>query len=59
MEKKGLASVTAWDAILSVHYNYDSLICVPGCDKNLPGVTMAMFRLNRPKTTVSILSFKS
>ncbi len=29
-------------------HHYDSLIAIPGCDKNLPGVSMAMFRLNRP-----------
>jgi dihydroxy-acid dehydratase len=27
---------------------YDGLICVPGCDKNMPGSVMAMGRLNRP-----------
>ncbi|MFZ1529594.1 MAG: dihydroxy-acid dehydratase [Ferruginibacter sp.] len=27
---------------------YDSLICVPGCDKNMPGSLIAMGRLNRP-----------
>ncbi len=28
--------------------NYDALITVVGCDKNLPGALMAMLRLNRP-----------
>ena len=28
--------------------HYDSLICIPGCDKNLPGSVMAMILLNRP-----------
>ena len=28
--------------------HYDGLICVPGCDKNLPGAAMALLRLNRP-----------
>src|SRR6478672_5088220 len=27
---------------------YDALVCVPGCDKNMPGTIMAMGRLNRP-----------
>lgn len=27
---------------------YDGLICIPGCDKNMPGCLMAMVRLNRP-----------
>jgi len=27
---------------------YDSLIALPGCDKNMPGCLMAMGRLNRP-----------
>lgn len=27
---------------------YDGLICIPGCDKNMPGSIIAMGRLNRP-----------
>ena len=27
---------------------YDALICIPGCDKNMPGSLIAMGRLNRP-----------
>jgi dihydroxy-acid dehydratase len=27
---------------------YDALVALPGCDKNMPGVVMAMGRLNRP-----------
>ena len=27
---------------------YDGLIALPGCDKNMPGVIMAMGRINRP-----------
>ena len=27
---------------------YDSLIALPGCDKNMPGTVIAMARLNRP-----------
>jgi len=28
--------------------HYDSLVCIPGCDKNLPASAMALARLNRP-----------
>lgn len=28
--------------------SYDALVSVVGCDKNMPGAIMAMFRLNRP-----------
>ena len=31
---------------------YDGLITIPGCDKNMPGVMMAMGRLNRPALMV-------
>ena len=31
---------------------YDSLIALPGCDKNMPGCVMAMGRLNRPAIMV-------
>jgi dihydroxy-acid dehydratase len=31
---------------------YDSLIALPGCDKNMPGSLMAMARLNRPAIMV-------
>lgn len=31
---------------------YDSLITLPGCDKNMPGSIMAMGRLNRPSIMV-------
>ena len=31
---------------------YDSLIALPGCDKNMPGSIMAMGRLNRPSLMV-------
>src|SRR5689334_2816036 len=31
---------------------YDSLIALPGCDKNMPGCIMAMGRLNRPAIMV-------
>ena len=31
---------------------YDANISLPGCDKNMPGVLMAMARLNRPSLMV-------
>jgi dihydroxy-acid dehydratase len=31
---------------------YDSLIAIPGCDKNMPGVMIAIGRLNRPAIMV-------
>ena len=31
---------------------YDAVITIPGCDKNMPGSVMAMFRLNRPAIMV-------
>ena len=31
---------------------YDGNISLPGCDKNMPGVLMAMGRLNRPSLMV-------
>ncbi|TPX35457.1 dihydroxy-acid dehydratase [Synchytrium microbalum] len=31
---------------------YDACIAIPGCDKNMPGVIMAMARLNRPSIMV-------
>ncbi|MFH1069081.1 MAG: dihydroxy-acid dehydratase, partial [Candidatus Glassbacteria bacterium] len=33
------------------HY-YDALVCVPGCDKNMPGSIIAMGRLDRPAIMV-------
>ena len=32
--------------------NYDALVTVVGCDKNMPGALMAMIRLNRPSVMV-------
>jgi dihydroxy-acid dehydratase len=32
--------------------NYDGLVTVVGCDKNMPGALMAMIRLNRPSILV-------
>lgn len=31
---------------------YDGTICIPGCDKNMPGCIMAMARINRPALMV-------
>lgn len=35
------------ETIMSAQW-YDALLALPGCDKNMPGVVMAMARLNRP-----------
>ncbi len=32
--------------------NYDAMVAVVGCDKNMPGAVMAMLRLNRPSIMV-------
>lgn len=32
--------------------NYDGLVTIVGCDKNMPGALMAMIRLNRPSILV-------
>src|SRR3954466_14763606 len=39
------------EAVCGAQY-YDSLITIPGCDKNMPGSVMAMGRLNRPSIMV-------
>src|SRR6201990_705629 len=39
------------EAVCGAQY-YDSLITVPGCDKNMPGSLIAMGRLNRPAIMV-------
>ena len=31
---------------------YDGMVAIPGCDKNMPGVVIAMGRLNRPSIMV-------
>lgn len=35
------------EAVTAAHY-YDGLITIAGCDKNMPGMAIAMIRLNRP-----------
>ena len=39
------------EAVCGAQY-YDSLIAIPGCDKNMPGSIIAMGRLNRPAIMV-------
>ena len=39
--------------------HYDGLICIPGCDKNLPGSVMAMVLLDRPSFMIYGGSIKS
>ena len=39
------------EAVTAAHY-YDGLITIAGCDKNMPGVVMAMIRVNRPSIMV-------
>ena len=40
-----------FETICRAHH-YDGLITIPGCDKNLPGVLIAMARLNRPSFVI-------
>ncbi len=42
------------DSIESVVHaqHYDSVVAIPGCDKNMPGVLMALLRINRPSLIV-------
>lgn len=37
---------------LTLGQHYDANISIPGCDKNMPGVLMAMGRINRPSIMV-------
>ena len=39
--------------------HYDGVVCIPGCDKNLPGSLMGISRLNRPSLIVYGGSMKS
>ena len=39
------------EAVTAGHF-YDGLITIAGCDKNMPGVCMAMIRVNRPSLMV-------
>ncbi|WP_259125249.1 dihydroxy-acid dehydratase [Candidatus Karelsulcia muelleri] len=39
------------ESVVKTHH-YDGLIGIPGCDKNIPGIVMAMLRLNRPSILV-------
>ncbi|WP_185864532.1 dihydroxy-acid dehydratase [Blattabacterium cuenoti] len=33
-------------------HHYDGVIAIPGCDKNIPGVMIALLRLNRPSIII-------
>ena len=35
------------ETVVAAHH-YDGIICIPGCDENLPGSLMGIARLNRP-----------
>lgn len=39
------------EAVTAAHF-YDGLITIAGCDKNMPGVSMAMIRVNRPSIMI-------
>lgn len=39
------------ETVMSAQW-YDGLVALPGCDKNMPGVVMAMGRLDRPSIMV-------
>ena len=39
------------ETAMSAHW-YDGSICIPGCDKNMPGCMIAIGRLNRPAIIV-------
>ncbi len=39
------------ETVMSAQW-YDANISIPGCDKNMPGVVMAMGRLNRPSLMI-------
>lgn len=39
------------EAVMRAQY-YDANVSIPGCDKNMPGVVMAMARINRPSIMV-------
>ena len=39
------------EAVTAAHF-YDALVTIAGCDKNMPGMAMAMIRLNRPSIMV-------
>lgn len=39
------------ESVVNAQY-YDAVIAIPGCDKNMPGVLMALLRINRPSIIV-------
>ena len=40
-----------FESICMAHH-YDGFIGIPGCDKNMPGIAMAMCRVNRPSLMI-------
>lgn len=46
-----LANLHASQTVMGGQW-YDANISIPGCDKNMPGVIMAMGRVNRPSLMV-------
>ena len=40
-----------FESICLAHH-YDGFIGIPGCDKNMPGIAMAMCRVNRPSLMI-------
>ena len=39
------------ETMMRAHW-YDAAVCIPGCDKNMPGCMIAMGRLNRPSLLI-------
>ena len=37
----------SFETAIGAHF-YDGVVAIPGCDKNMPGVIMALARVNRP-----------
>ncbi len=52
-------SLVTWDLIadstecMAMAHGFDGLVCVPNCDKNVPGLLMAAARINIPTIFVS------
>ena len=46
------------ESVVRAHH-YDGIICIPGCDKNLPASLLALIQLNRPGLIVYGGSMKS
>ena len=41
----------SFETAMGAHF-YDACVAIPGCDKNMPGVMMALARVNRPSLMV-------